>query len=51
MGPAACVPVRCNAKGGVREFRGATIVVEPELHMDERQIRDRAPCPIMLNPI
>jgi len=51
MGPAAGVPVRCNAVGGVITLGSTAIVVKPELHMDERQIRDRTPCPIMLDPI
>lgn len=51
MRPAVAQTVRRNAVYVVGTLSGAGISVEPEPHLDPSQIRDRTPCPIMLDPI
>jgi hypothetical protein len=50
MDPAVTVDMRRNADGGVRQLRCVAVTIEPKLHMDTCKIRDRAPCPIALDP-
>ena len=51
MGPAVAIRVRWITVGSVRALCGAAVTIEPELHLDTGDIRDRAPCPIALDPI
>ena len=51
MRPAVAVNVSRMAVGGVRTLRSAAVTIEAKLHMDTCNIRDRAPCPIALDPI
>jgi hypothetical protein len=51
MGPAVAIRVRRITVGSVRALCGAAVTIEPELHLDACKIRDRAPCPIALDPI
>ena len=51
MGPAVAIRVRRITVLGVRALGGAAVTIEPELHLDTGNIRDRAPCPIALDPI
>ena len=51
MDPAVTVDMRRNADGGVRQLRCVAVAIKPKLHMDTCKIRDRAPCPIALDPI
>ena len=51
MDPAITVDMRRNADGGVGQLRWLAVTIEAKLHMDSCKIRDRAPCPIALDPI
>ena len=51
MGPAVTIRVRRITVGSVRALCGAAVTIEPELHLDTGNIRDRAPRPIALDPI
>ena len=51
MGPAVAIRDGRFTVLGVRALGGAAVSIEPELHLDPSNIRDRAPCPIALDPI
>lgn len=51
MGPTVAIRVRRITVGSVCALCGAAVTIEPKLHLDACKIRDRAPCPIALDPI
>ena len=51
MGPAIAIRVGRVAVGSVCQLCCLAVRIEPELHLDTGNIRDRAPYPIALDPI